>query len=105
MTTHDLSDMLDKEARRERIVKQISHVMVFLLIFFSIIGIYSLATGRVNLWKGTKDTLDIALGKPGQPYALPGTLDFSDMDRTLKGIEHQLERMNDIQLKIHQEGR
>lgn len=49
--------------------------------------------------------LSTSLGQPGHPNVIPNLYDFSDMDETFKGIERQLERMNDIQLKIQQEGR
>ena len=103
---------INREQRRERNVKRISHVLQFLLIFFSIVGMFSLFTGRVNLWKGTKDSLDIALGLPGTPIEDIRYNVFNadirlqkEMNETLQGIEDQLERMNDIQLKIHQENR
>jgi hypothetical protein len=52
-----------------------------------------------------QETMFTRPGQPGKPGLISPTHNFSDTNRTLKGIERQLERMNDIQLKIHQEGR
>jgi len=80
----------------------------FLLLLLAAYGTATLCSKTYDHFFGKKKIpvmLSTTLGKPGQPHVLPNSYDFSDMDATLEGIERQLERMNNIQLKIHQEGR
>ena len=86
--------------------KMITGIVIFVLAAF---GLFSLVVRTVDILRPPKKTFPVTVssrpGKPGTPYAMPHSYDFSEMERTLKGIERQLERMNDITLKIHQEGR
>ena len=81
-------------------------IIGFVLLLFSAYGLASAVT-QISKRLTAKDAqtrkeLSSSLGQPGPPYT---TYDFSDMNRTLKGIEQQLIRMNAIQTRVNKESK
>lgn len=99
----DPSRQCDRDQKKSR-ERRMFALGVFLLMFAAF-GIAMFAVHTINYFRGNSTVqLNPMLGKPGAPIVVPA-VDFSDMNQTLEGIERQLERMNDIQLKIQQERR
>jgi hypothetical protein len=92
-----------RKATGERIGRLIAYLILFLVGMFASIGLYALLSGKISPFEETGKTLSSSLGRPDVPHIYNTPSDLSNMDETLRGIERQLERMNDIHLKIYQE--
>lgn len=93
-------NIMGMESEREKFIRGVL-LLIFVILMFWLL-LYGAIRASVDAYHFiTKDkeqlsSTEFIPRKPGTPYVVPRTYDFSGIDKTLKGIERQLEHMNKI---------